>query len=83
MWPAAQIDAVLAQVCAAKTGYAGMFEALADALDGTGGREVTLEDGRRSLEFVTAVYDSARRNQPVTLPLGPDHPMYEGWMPQD
>jgi predicted dehydrogenase len=78
----AQLEDVLAGVKGAKTGFAGMFEALADALDGTGGREVTLEDGRRSLEFVTAVYASARSNRPVQLPLGRDHPMYEGWLPE-
>ena len=58
-----------------------MFEAVADALDGKPGREVTLTDGRRSLEFVTAVYASARSGLPVTLPLGPEHPMYGGWLP--
>jgi len=42
---------------------------------------VTLEDGRRSLEFVTALYASARANAPVTLPLGRDHPLYHGWLP--
>lgn len=76
-----QIDAVLATVETPPLGYAGMFTAFADALDGNPGREVTLEDGRRSLEFVTAVYASARTDAPVTLPLGPDHPMYGGWMP--
>jgi len=78
----ARVDAVLARVTDVKSGFAGMFEALADALDGNGGREVTLEDGRRSLEFVTAVYASARGNVPVQLPLGPDHPMYAGWLPE-
>jgi predicted dehydrogenase len=77
----AQIDAVLAGVTAPKTGYAGMFDAVADALDGHPGREVTLADARRSLEFVTACYHSARTGQPVRLPLGPDHPLYSGWLP--
>ena len=76
-----QIDDVLAGVAGARLGYAGMFEALADALDGTPGREVTLEDGRRSVEFVTAIYASARTGAPVDLPIGPDHPLYSGWMP--
>jgi len=77
-----RIDAVLAKVPTAKAGFAGMFEALAHALDGKAGREVTLEDGRRSLEFVTALYASARANAPVTLPLGRDHPLYHGWLPE-
>jgi predicted dehydrogenase len=78
----AQIDAVLAGVVAPPLGYAGMFGALADALDGHPGREVTLEAGRRSLEFVTAVYHSARMRAPVALSFGTDHPLYAGWVPK-
>jgi predicted dehydrogenase len=78
----AQIDAVLASVGQGLAGYAGMFSALADALDGQPGREVTLDDGRKSLEFVTACYASARDGQPVNLPIGPDHPLYAGWLPE-
>lgn len=77
----AAIDEVLATVTASKSGYAGMFEAVADAMDGQGGREVTLAAGRRSLEFVTACYASARSGLAVDLPLGADHPMYQGWLP--
>ena len=76
-----QIDDILADVAAPRTGFAGFFEAVADALDGTGARAVTLADGRRSLEFVTAVYASARTGAPVRLPIGADHPMYGGWAP--
>lgn len=76
-----KIDAVLAGVASPKSSFAGMFAAVADALDGHPGREITLADGRRSLEFVTAVYASARSGAPVDLPLGADHPMYGGWLP--
>jgi predicted dehydrogenase len=78
-----EIDAVLAGVAAPKLGYAGLFEAMADALDGHPGREVTLLDGRRSLEFVTACYASARAGRPQALPIGPDHPLYGSWLPGD
>lgn len=77
----AELDAVLATVGPVRSGFAGMLQALADALDGKCGREVTLEDGRRSLELVTAAYASARGGLPVRLPLGPDHPLYAGWLP--
>ncbi len=77
----ARIDRVLAGVSEAQSGFVGLFAAMADALDGTGGREVTLEDGRASLEFVTAAYHSARTGVPVRLPIGPDHPLYGGWVP--
>ena len=81
--PAAQadIDAVLDQVISAETGFRGLLDAIADALDGSPGHEVTLMDGRRSLEFVTAVYASARTGAPVDLPLPSDHPLYGGWTP--
>jgi len=78
----AAIDAVLAQVAAPKLGYAGMFEAIAQSLRSGDGNHVTLEDGRRSLEFVSAVYQSARSAAPVALPLSADSPVYHGWMPE-
>jgi len=77
----AQIDDVLAGVQTTRKGYAGLFAAIAQAMAGSGGREVTLQDGRRSLEFVTAVYASARGGLPETLPLASDHPLYGGWLP--
>ncbi|MCR8723974.1 Gfo/Idh/MocA family protein [Frigidibacter sp. ROC022] len=78
----AEVDAVLAGVGEAPAGYAGLFTALADALDGKPGAEVTLEDGRRSLEFVSAVYQSHRSNAPVRLPLDRHHPLYRNWLPE-
>ena len=77
----ADLDAVLAGVDEALAGFPGLFEAMSDAMDGNGGREVTLADGRQSLEFVTAAYHSSRIGQPVDLPLGRDHPLYGGWIP--
>ncbi|MEM1235950.1 MAG: Gfo/Idh/MocA family oxidoreductase [Pseudomonadota bacterium] len=77
----ADIDAVLATVQDPKDGFAGMFSAMADALDGKGGREVTLDDGRSSLEFVTAVYASSRSGAAVSLPLTEEHALYSGWLP--
>ncbi len=77
-----EVDAVLATVdSSTPVGYVGMFAAVADALDGRPGREVTLEDGRRSLEFVTAVYSSARNSGFESLPIAVDHPLYESWLP--
>jgi predicted dehydrogenase len=75
------IDRVLAAVPPAKIGFTGFFEAVAEALAGRGGREVSLMDGRRSLEFVSAVYASARSGAPVTLPLGEGFALYDGWQP--
>lgn len=77
----AAIEAALADVQPVAPGYAGLFAAAAEALAGRPGAEVTLTDARRSLEFVTAVYAASRSGAPVALPLGPDHPLYGGWMP--
>lgn len=77
----AAIDEVLAGVTEPLTGFAGFFEAVAEALEGQPGRAVTIRDGRRSIEFVTAVYRAARTGQRVTLPLEPDAPLYDSWLP--
>ena len=73
------IDDALANIQTPPTGYVGLFTAIADALEGRRGQEVTLEDGRRSLEFVSAVYASAREKAPVQLPLTTAHASYSGW----
>jgi len=75
------IDDALSEIPLPPAGYVGLFSAIADALDGQAGQEVTLNDGRQSLEFVSAVYASARDKKPIELPLTPDHPSYNGWEP--
>ena len=42
---------------------------------------LTLADARRSLELVTAGYQSQRTGLPAKLPIGPDHPLYRSWLP--
>ncbi|MEO1536781.1 MAG: Gfo/Idh/MocA family oxidoreductase [Pseudomonadota bacterium] len=76
-----QIDAAIASVTAAPVGFVGYLTDIADHLDGKPSRAVLIEDGRRSIEFVTAAYHSARINMPVTLPIEADHPLYKGWVP--
>lgn len=78
-----QIDDLLDRVSVPAAGFAGLLSALADQLDGRPSEAVTFEDGRRSLELVTAAYHSARTGAPVELPLGADHPLYAGWQPSD
>jgi predicted dehydrogenase len=77
----ARIDEVLAEVAPGLTGFAGFLQATADALEGDAARAVTAEDGRRSIELVTAIYHAAREGRAITLPLGPDAPLYAGWAP--
>ncbi len=75
------INDALANIQTPLAGYVGFFKAIADTLDGMPGQEVTLEDGRRSLEFVSAVYASTREKKPVQLPLTSAHASYTGWEP--
>lgn len=76
-----QIDDVLTSVLTPNAGYTGFLDDFADALDGKDNCSVTLQDGRRSIELVTAIYQSARTGRTVTLPLGTDNPLYHGWLP--
>jgi predicted dehydrogenase len=59
--------------------FAGQFERFHAALETGGPLPVTLDDGRASVELLTALYHSARTGQAVDLPIGTDHPAYKGW----
>lgn len=77
----ADVEAVLSALPPPRSGFAGYFEAIAEALSGRPGREVTLADGRRSIELVTAVYAAARRSKEVALPLAIGSDFYASWLP--
>jgi predicted dehydrogenase len=79
--PQREVDAMLAALPASRSGFAGYFEAIAEALAGRPGREVTLGCGRRSIELVTAVYASSRTAKEVALPLPVGADFYGGWLP--
>ncbi len=85
-WPnddpeaAARIDAALADFQPLPERFPGQFHRMHGALTGDGPLPVTLADARRSVELLTAAYWSARTGEPVTLPIGPDHPFYNGWL---
>ena len=76
-----QINEVLSKVKIPKTWYAGMFDEIANKLDGISSDEVSLLDARKSLEFVTAVYDSSRQNKNISLPIDKNDPIYNSWLP--
>jgi predicted dehydrogenase len=42
---------------------------------------VTLQDARNSIELLSALYESAKTDVPVTLPIDHQHPVYHGWHP--
>jgi predicted dehydrogenase len=78
---AVQVEQELAGYEPLPEGFAGQFLRLHNALNNGGELPVTLADARASIELVTACYASARSGQPVLLPIGPDHPLYGGWLP--
>ncbi len=76
---AAQIQAALADFEPEPELFAGQFRRFHQALTTGGALPVTLDDARRSLELITALYHSAASGAPVMLPIGGDHPRYSGW----
>ena len=78
---AAAIDAALSGWRFVPSRFAGLFEALHQALADGSELPVTLADARASLELVTALYSSAQLRLPVDLPLGADHRCYRSWLP--
>lgn len=51
------------------------------ALESGGPLPVTSADSRQALEIVTAFYHSSETHAEVSLPIGPDHPKYQSWIP--
>ena len=62
-------------------GFAGQFTAFYDCLQTGADFPVTLADARQAIELLTAFFLSARTHQEVELPIPPDHPFYNGWLP--
>ena len=78
----ADVDDCLAHVVDAPVGYIGLFTELALLLDGKPNDVVSFDDGRRSLELVTAIYHANEKGEVVEMPIGPSHPRYQSWLPQ-
>lgn len=79
------IDAAIAQAFSefkpSPESFAGQFARIHASLTTASPLPVTLADARASLELITAIYHSAATDMPVTLPLPPDHPSYQSWVP--
>jgi predicted dehydrogenase len=59
--------------------WTGQFTRLHAALIGGTELPVTVADARTSIELITAAYHSAATGETVKLPIGTDHPAYQGW----
>ena len=77
----ARIEALLANWQHVPSRFQTQMARFHDAIAGKGALPVTSRDSRRALELVTAFYHSSSTHQEVVLPLGPDHPLYESWVP--
>ncbi len=64
-------------------GFVGQFERFAHALRSGTELPITIPDGRRAIELVTAVYYSMHTGRVVELPIGQEHPYYESCIPED
>jgi predicted dehydrogenase len=73
------IEAALADFRPGPEGFAAQFAGFHEALEGRGALPVSLADGRDAIELATAIYASAASGSDVTLPIAPDHPLYQGW----
>jgi predicted dehydrogenase len=60
-------------------GFAAQFAAFHDAIHTGGSMPVTLDDARRSIELVSALYASAKSGQRVMMPIRQADPYYHGW----
>lgn len=77
---AARIAAALSDFRPLPERFPGQFLRLHRAVTEGGPLPVTLADARRSVELLTAAYWSSRTGEEVRLPIGPDHPFYNGWL---
>jgi len=77
----AQVDEMVNATYNQPSGYSGLFSAIADTLDGQVDRTVSLNDARRALEFVSAVYTSNSLDKSITLPITKTDACYQSWMP--
>jgi len=62
--------------------FARQFELFHAALRSGGPFPVTLQDARRALELITALFQAAETGEVVSLPIGVHHPRYKGWTPE-
>ena len=56
--------------------HEGQLENVLTALETGGDVAITGEDGRRTIELITAIYKSGAERVPVSLPLASDDPFY-------
>ena len=56
--------------------HTGQLENVLSALENDTEPAITGEDGRRTIELITAIYKAGASRKTVTLPIGPEDPFY-------
>lgn len=77
----ARVEACLAELPEAPGGFEGFLQGVADCLNAGAPPPVSLADGRRSIELVSAIYEADRRGRVTRLPIGTRRSSYRGWVP--
>lgn len=73
------IDAVVAGAASGDLFFAGQFRSFHKAVTGALPFDITLDDARRALELITAIYSAAETGRSETLPIDSRHARYKGW----
>ncbi|MDO5435925.1 MAG: Gfo/Idh/MocA family oxidoreductase [Clostridia bacterium] len=72
-----EVEAYLAKLPALPyENHTGELDNVLSAIETDHQPAITGEDGRRTIELITAIYKSGSLHMPVTLPLSPDDPFY-------
>lgn len=78
----AEFDTATTELTDAPYRYPGLVGEIHKALIGDpAAAPPTFEEARHSIELITAIYQSHRTGTVVSLPLKPQHPLYNGWNP--
>jgi predicted dehydrogenase len=75
------IDDALSNIPEQQVGFLGFLEEVARDMAEQASSVVTLGEACASIELATAIYHAARTGLRVSLPLGDQHPLHEGWLP--
>lgn len=78
---AQKIAKLMDEVPILHSGFVRQYELFYEACEKGTPMPVTLEDGRRSIELITAMFDSAETGKAISLPLGSESRLYRGWAP--
>ncbi|MBL4813511.1 MAG: Gfo/Idh/MocA family oxidoreductase [Rhodobacteraceae bacterium] len=77
-----EIDAAVATVPEGKLRFSGLYGEIYGALTGrSGANPPNMQDARHSIELISAIYQSSRNSEVVSLPLGTSSAIYNGWVP--